>query len=271
MFWSSSKKAWPVCDGNCTYPEMQGGKCVPASALCVFLGSLLNRDSQHSCCSSSRVRVIYASWKSGSPHPCVCTGTAGWLLPRLFLFGSVFFPAKAVEAAWTLVFQPQICAVCGVFLAVWEAGLSPCGPSAEGWWQQPLCSAWRCQGSARCPSAHGSPVLCALGPAPLHPQLLRAHNRPVCSFGRQRWLRVGCLYGPWLVEENLLTKGLKMSQSFKINLRNPTSVWHWTWLWINALLLQFSTEGLLCLALPGLFSFSDLSLKTVGSASLYRV
>lgn len=126
MFWSSSKKAWPVCGGNCTYPEIQGGKCLPASQFCVCLQAHSSKVTISTIAvSSGSVRVINASWNSGSAHSCACTGTTGWLLLRFFFPYLSVTSNKGMEATWMLVFQQQMCPVCREMLGCVEGRRPP--------------------------------------------------------------------------------------------------------------------------------------------------
>lgn len=227
MFWSSSKKAWPVCGGNCTYPEIQGGKCLPASQFCVCLQAHSSTVTISTIAvSSGSVRVINASWNSGSAHPCACTGTTGWLLLRFFFPYLSVTSNKGMEASWMLVFQQQMCPVCREMLGCVEGQETPpCHPS-----QTALVLGWQLLCSARCwvPTEHMS--WCALGPScPGPTSLLLTH---MCApLSDSSWWGWGASMGPAgssgpdLSWKNLLPKGLKMSQSFKTHVRSPTSVW----------------------------------------------
>lgn len=208
------------------------GQCVMATALtlkfrernaCLPLGSV--RLHAHSSAvtintvavSSSRVRVINASWNSGSPHPCGCTGTTDWLLLRFFPphwsvasnkgSGSNLdagFSATNVSCVWG---SPWLC---------WGAGDSPVTPHsgvvAARWL---LC--W-----ARCwvPTRHLS---CrALGHASPGCTSFSSSLTDLCApLWDSSWWGWGASMGPAgssgpdLYRKNLLPKGLKMSQSYK--------------------------------------------------------
>lgn len=137
MSWSSSKNAWPVCDGNWYLPWKPGKQTYTYfQVVYLFIGLLQSSENQHNAASFSVVMQIYASWKCESPPPYVCTSTTGCVLLVFLFLTWVLFPTETVEASGMQLFQwgtrPARGEVLGC-VGKWDA--MTLSSQQTGWWQ----------------------------------------------------------------------------------------------------------------------------------------